>query len=107
MEISWSPTLHFGVASILTDVLSGYIIVMRISTVGFPRILSPGGLSLFHDDVYILSLPADSSVLRDFSCRYFLFPEVWPDAEPHAFSLVQQITPSRIWIYHRREEGNF
>ena len=72
-----------------------------------PADFDPGGLSLFQDDVYILSLPPDSSVLKDFGCQYLLFPDVWPDAELHGFSLVQQITPSRLWIYQRRESGNF
>jgi hypothetical protein len=65
-----------------------------------------GGLSLLHEDVFVLSLPPDSLVLRDVGCRYLLLPEVWPDAELRGFSLVKQITPSKIWIYQRREPGN-
>jgi len=65
----------------------------------------PGGLSLFQEDVYILALPPDSSVLRDFGCRYLLFPEVWPDAEKHGFSFIEQVTLSNIFVYRRREGG--
>jgi hypothetical protein len=72
-----------------------------------PADSDPGGLSLFKDDVYILALQPDSPVLKDFGCQYLLLPDVWPDAELHGFSLVQQITPSRLWIYQRREKGNF
>jgi hypothetical protein len=68
-----------------------------------PADFDPGGLSLFQEDVYILSLPPDSSVLKDFGCRYLVLPEVWPDAEQHGFSLARQITPSKIWIYQRQE----
>jgi hypothetical protein len=68
-----------------------------------PADFDPGGLSLFQDDVFILSLPPDSSVLKDVGCQYLLLPDVWPDAELHGFSLVQQITPSNIWIYQRVE----
>jgi hypothetical protein len=72
-----------------------------------PADFDPEGLSLFHEDVYILSLLPDSSVLRDIGCQYLLFPDVWPDAELHGFSLVQQITQSNMWIYTRREQRNF
>jgi hypothetical protein len=61
----------------------------------------PGGLELFHEDIYVLSLPPDSSILREFGYHYLLFPDVWPEAELHGFSLVQQITPSNLWIYKR------
>lgn len=67
-----------------------------------PADFEPGGLSLFQDDFYILALPPDSSVLRDFGFNISV-PRSLADAEQHGFSLVQQITPSRIWIYHRRE----
>lgn len=72
-----------------------------------PQDFEGGGLSLLHEDVFILSLPPDSSVLRDVGCRYLLRPEPWLDAELHGFSLVQQITQSQIWIYQRREQGGF
>ena len=61
----------------------------------------PGGLELFHEDIYVLSLPPDSSILREFGYHYWLVPDVWPDAELHGFSLVQQITSSNLWIYKR------
>jgi hypothetical protein len=68
-----------------------------------PEDFERGGISLLHEDVFILSLPPDSWVLKDVGCRYLVRPEPWPDAELHGFSLVQQITPSNIWIYQRRE----
>ena len=71
-----------------------------------PADFERGGLSFLHEDVFILALPPDSWVLRDVGCRYLLRPEPWLDAELHGFSLVEQITPSKIWIYQRREPGN-
>ncbi len=96
------PDLHFGAASIPTDAPSGYIIVMRISTVGFPRILSPGvSVSFRTTSTSLLCRP----ILRFYetSASNISVPRSLADAEQHGFSLVQQITPSRIWIYHRRE----
>lgn len=63
----------------------------------------PGGLELFHEDIYVLSLPPDSPILREFGYDCLLFPDVWPDAKLHGFSLVQQITPSHLWIYKRKQ----
>ena len=72
-----------------------------------PADFEGSGVTLLHEDVFILSLPPDSWVLRDAGCRYLLRPEPWQDAELHGFSLVQQITQSNIWIYERREQRNF
>ena len=107
MEIRSSPISHFGIALIRADTAAGYTIVMPISTASSQRISRAAVLALLHEDVFILSLPPDSWVLRDAGCRYLLRPEPWQDAELHGFSLVQQITQSNIWIYERREQRNF
>ena len=53
-------------------------------------------------DYYILYLSPGDSDLRQLGCRYVVLPDIWPDAELHGFSLLQEIPEERFRIYRRQ-----
>lgn len=55
--------------------------------------------NLIYPDFYMAFISPDHPVLREAGYRYLMFPNVWPDAESNGFSLVEEIHPSRLWIY--------
>ena len=53
-------------------------------------------------DYYVLYLSPGDYQLRQLGCRYVVLPEVWPEAELHGLSLLQEIPDERICIYRQR-----
>ncbi|MEP7015577.1 MAG: hypothetical protein ABI925_09065 [Verrucomicrobiota bacterium] len=65
---------------------------------------SPGerGFTLLENDLYVLEIDPDLEALEKIGCRYFVFPDRWPDAELHGFALLEKIADCPIWIYRRQ-----
>ncbi len=65
------------------------------------------GVHFVQYDCYTIYLPPESPLLADLGCRFFLFPEIWPQAEAHGFSLVKEIQPAHIWVYQSQLAAGF
>jgi hypothetical protein len=62
-----------------------------------------GFAGTIYPDFYVVALSPENPILRERDYRYLLFPHSWPGAASCGFALVEEIQPSRLWIYRRNE----
>jgi len=61
--------------------------------------------NLIYPDFYMAFISPDHPVLQQAGYRYLMFPNVWLEAESNGFSLVEEVHPSRLWVYRNTTDG--
>jgi len=86
---------------------NGDFIYNRYANIAYelPKHPNQINFNLIYPDFYMAFISPDHPVHQNAGYRFVMFPNVWLDAESNGFSLVEEIYPSRLWIYRNAAHG--